>query len=159
MKNSTPMYQVLHHALADKDNKTRFTLIFANVSPSDILLKEEFDALKAKHPDTFNVVYTVDKPDANWKGRSALIPYLDNTNIRLFPGVTGYINKELIQQHIPPPSLGEKVKVYICGPPGQVAALAGKKDGMKQGALAGTLKELGYTEDQVSHVVFGVDTG
>ena len=35
------------------------------------------------------------------------------------------------------------------GPPGQVAALAGKKDGFKQGALSGVLKELGYTEDQV----------
>ncbi|KAF7793598.1 hypothetical protein EIP86_004712, partial [Pleurotus ostreatoroseus] len=127
----TPMYQVLQHALEEKDNKTRFTLIFANVTPSDILLKDEFDALKAKHPDTFNVVYTVDKPDASWKG------------------TTGYVNKELIQQHIPPASLAEKVKIYICGPPGQVAAIAGKKDGMKQGELSGTLKELGYTEDQV----------
>jgi cytochrome-b5 reductase len=30
-----------------------------------------------------------------------------------------------------------------------VAAVAGKKDGMKQGALGGVLKELGYKEDQV----------
>ena len=30
-----------------------------------------------------------------------------------------------------------------------MAAIAGKKDGMKQGALGGVLKELGYTEDQV----------
>lgn len=35
------------------------------------------------------------------------------------------------------------------GPPGQVAAVAGKKAGMKQGELGGILKELGYTEDQV----------
>lgn len=35
------------------------------------------------------------------------------------------------------------------GPPGQVSAIAGKKDGMKQGTLGGILKELGYTEDQV----------
>lgn len=35
------------------------------------------------------------------------------------------------------------------GPPGQVASIAGKKDGMKQGELGGVLKELGYTEDQV----------
>ena len=62
----------------------------------------------------------------------------------------GYVNKTLLQQHIPPASLAEKVKIYICGPPGQVSALAGKKDGMKQGALAGLLKELGYTEEQVS---------
>ena len=40
------------------------------------------------------------------------------------------------------------------GPPGQVAAIAGKKEGMKQGALNGILKELGYTEEQVSMVFF-----
>jgi cytochrome-b5 reductase len=40
---------------------------------------------------------------------------------------------------------------FLCfpGPPGQVASLAGKKAGMKQGELGGILKELGYTEDQV----------
>lgn len=37
----------------------------------------------------------------------------------------------------------------LTGPPGQVAAVAGKKAGMKQGELGGILKELGYTEDQV----------
>lgn len=37
----------------------------------------------------------------------------------------------------------------ISGPPGQVKAIAGSKDGMKQGALGGVLKELGYTEDHV----------
>ena len=35
------------------------------------------------------------------------------------------------------------------GPPGQVAAVAGKKDGGKQGEAGGILKELGYTADQV----------
>lgn len=130
------MYQIVKHALADPSNKTRFTLIFANVSPSDILLKEEFDELKAKFPKTFNAVYTVDKPEGEWKGS------------------VGYVNKTLVQQHIPPASLGEKVKVMICGPPGQVNAIAGKKDGMKQGALGGILKELGYTEDQVRDLVF-----
>jgi len=39
--------------------------------------------------------------------------------------------------------------VVICGPPGQVNAVAGKKEGPKQGPVGGILKELGYTEDQV----------
>ncbi len=84
-------------------------------------------------------------------------------------GPSGYVNKDLVQQHVAPASLGDKVKVYICGtrittvmchwlifrfkgPPGQVAAIAGKKAGYKQGELAGLLKELGYTESQVRHV-------
>ena len=49
------MYQVLQHALAEKDNTTHFTLIFANVSPQDILLKEEFDAWKKKYPKTMSI--------------------------------------------------------------------------------------------------------
>ncbi|KAI0728438.1 cytochrome-b5 reductase [Fomitopsis betulina] len=127
----TPMYQILNYALSDPSNKTKFTLIFANVEERDILLKEEFDALKKAHPDKLELVYTLDKPSDGWKGH------------------TGYVNKELIQQHIGPATLAEKVKVFICGPPGQVSAIAGKKEGFKQGPLGGILKELGYTEDQV----------
>jgi len=126
-----PLYQVLQHALVDKTNKTKFKLMYANVTEQDILLREEFDAMKKKYPDTFDVVYVLDKADANWKGS------------------TGYIGADLIKQHVAPASLGEKVKVFICGPPGQVASIAGKKAGMKQGELNGILKELGYTEDQV----------
>jgi hypothetical protein len=66
-----------------------------------------------------------------------------------------------------PPTLGNKVKIFVCGmssllsptvtrniechagPPPQVAAIAGKKDGMKQGELSGALKDLGYALDQV----------
>ncbi len=62
------MYQILEHALKDPSNKTRFTLIFANLSTKDIVLKDEFDALSRKYPSTFNVVYTVDKPEPDWKG-------------------------------------------------------------------------------------------
>jgi len=127
----TPMYQIVNYALSDPSNKTKFTLIFANVEERDILLRDDFDALKKKHPDTFNVIYTLDKPSDGWKGYK------------------GYVNKEMLMQHIPPPSLGEKAKVFICGPPGQVNAIAGKKDGMKQGPVGGILKELGYTEEQV----------
>lgn len=64
-------------------------------------------------------------------------------------GPTGYVNKELIKEHVGPKELGDKIKIFVCGPPGQVAAVSGKKDGMKQGQLGGVLKDLGYTEDQV----------
>ncbi len=83
-------------------------------------------------------------------------------------GPSGYITAEIIKKHAAPPSLGNKVKIFVCGtslhhhvflflpliknvsgPPGHVAAVAGKKAGFKQGELSGSLKELGYTEDQV----------
>jgi cytochrome-b5 reductase len=127
----TPMYQLLTHALAEPEDKTKFKLLFANVSPADILLKEEFDELKAKHSDRFDVLYVVDKGDKNWTGP------------------TGYITKDLLKKEIAPASLGAKTMVYVCGPPGQMVAISGNKDGMKQGELAGALKELGFTPEQV----------
>ncbi|KAG9100951.1 NADH-cytochrome b5 reductase [Ceratobasidium sp. UAMH 11750] len=127
----TPMYQLLTHSLGDPDDKTKFKLLFANVSPADILLKEEFDKLKAKHGDRFDVLYVVDKGDKNWTGP------------------TGYITKDLLKKEIAPASLGTKTMVYVCGPPGQMTAISGQKDGMKQGELAGALKELGFTSEQV----------
>ncbi|KIK02109.1 hypothetical protein K443DRAFT_677876 [Laccaria amethystina LaAM-08-1] len=127
----TPLYQILNHALPDKNNKTKFTLLFSNVTEQDILLREEFDALKQKYPKKFDVVYILDKPSEAWTGP------------------TGYISSEIIKQHVAPATLGDKVKVFVCGPPPQVASIAGGKAGMKQGELGGILKELGYTEDQV----------
>lgn len=47
----TPMYQILQHALALPADKTKFTLIFANVSEADILLRETFDSWAKKHND------------------------------------------------------------------------------------------------------------
>lgn len=67
---STPLYQILTHALPDPQNKTKFTLIFANLSEDDILLREEFDDLKKKYSDKFNVVYALDKAKDDWKGAS-----------------------------------------------------------------------------------------
>ena len=66
------MYQVLTRALSDKANKTKFKLLFANVTEADILLHEEFDALQKKYPDTFDVVYVLDKPDKKWQGKMSM---------------------------------------------------------------------------------------
>ena len=62
------MYQILIHALTKPENKTKFKLIFANVSVKDILLKEELDSLKKKYPQTFDVIYTVDAAGPDWNG-------------------------------------------------------------------------------------------
>ncbi|KAJ3509386.1 hypothetical protein NLJ89_g5247 [Agrocybe chaxingu] len=127
----TPLYQVLTHALSDKKNKTKFKLLYSNVTEKDILLREQLDALREKYPNNLDIVYLLDQPSEGWKGP------------------VGYISADIIKQHVSPASLKEKVKVFVCGPPPQVAAIAGKKNGMKQGDLGGILKELGYTEDQV----------
>jgi NAD(P)H-flavin reductase len=63
-----PTKKVLNRALSKKDDKTMFKLIFANVSPADILLREEFDKLQKAHPDRFSAVFVVDKPSDGWTG-------------------------------------------------------------------------------------------
>ena len=62
------MYQFLERALSDRENRTKFTLIFANISSKDILLKEEFDDIMKQNPDKFKVVYTVDNAEKGWNG-------------------------------------------------------------------------------------------
>ena len=93
----TPLWQVVDHALSDPKNKTKFTLLFANVSEKDILMREQLDGLAKAHPDSFKVVYILDKADSNWTG------------------ATGYINAQLIKQHAPSADLKEKAKVFVCG--------------------------------------------
>jgi len=127
----TPLYQVLDHALANKSNNTKFKLLYSNVTEKDILLREELEALQKKHPKHLEIVFVLDNPSEGWKGPA------------------GFISADLIKKHISPPSLQDKIKIFICGPPPQVAAISGKKAGMAQGELGGVLKELGYTEDQV----------
>ena len=73
---STPLYQVVSHALSDKSNKTKFTLLFSNVTEKDILLREELDALRKQHPDKFEVVYLLDKPETGWTGAHFLPSYI-----------------------------------------------------------------------------------
>ena len=65
---STPLYQVLTHALSKPENKTKFTLIYSNVTEADILMREEIEQLKKKHPNNFEVVYYLDSADKSWKG-------------------------------------------------------------------------------------------
>lgn len=95
--SSTPLYQFLDHALSDPTNRTKFTLIYANISPSDILLREELDKLQQEHSETFDIIYVIDKSVEGW----------------ISP--TGYVNEDLIKKHVASKDLGEKVKVFVCG--------------------------------------------
>jgi cytochrome-b5 reductase len=65
----TPMLQVVRAIIRGRaaGDKTEVDLIFANVTPQDILLKEDLDAL-AKEDSGFRVHYVLDKPPAGWTG-------------------------------------------------------------------------------------------
>ncbi|KIR32002.1 cytochrome b5 reductase [Cryptococcus deuterogattii MMRL2647] len=126
----TPMWQLINHSLSIPEDKTKWTLIYANVSEADILLRKEFDALAQKYPGRLDIKYVLDKGPWGWKGE------------------TGYVTADLIKKAFPK-NEGENVRAFVCGPPGQMKAISGEKEGMKQGELSGALKDLGYTSNEV----------
>lgn len=127
----TPMYQLTRAIFNNPNDKTKVTLVFANVTEEDILLKREWEDLENSYPQRFRAFYVLDKPPKQWKGDK------------------GFINKELLKTVLPEPK-SENVKLFVCGPPGMYKAISGVKPSPSdQGELEGILKELGYSKDQV----------
>jgi cytochrome-b5 reductase len=121
----TPMFQIIKEALENPADKTNYTLVFANISEEDILLKHELDQLAAAHSN-FKVHYVLEKPPAGWTGS------------------VGYITADTIKQFMPAASDAESI-VLVCGPPPMMKAISGdKKSPQDQGELVGILKDLGY---------------
>ncbi|KAJ4952132.1 hypothetical protein NE237_028964 [Protea cynaroides] len=125
----TPMLQIIDAIVKNPDDTTQVSLIFANASPDDILLKEKLDILAANHPN-LKVFYTVDNPSKNWRGGK------------------GFVSKDMVVKGLPGPS--EDTLIAVCGPPGMMKHLSGEKNkDRSQGELSGLLKDLGYTEQMV----------
>jgi cytochrome-b5 reductase len=89
---------VLDHALNGPANRTRFTLLYANVTEADILLREELAALERARPNTFRVVHTLNNPPCGGLVRRV-----------------GIRQQGAHQGALPPGERGDKVKVFLCG--------------------------------------------
>ncbi|CAN4114563.1 unnamed protein product [Withania somnifera] len=125
----TPMLQVIEAILKNPDDNTQISLVYANVSPDDILLKKKLDVLAATHPN-LKVFYTVDNPTNDWRG-----------------GI-GYVSKDMILKGLPLP--GNDTLILVCGPPGMIKHISGEKPNPReQGKLTGLLKDVGFTENMV----------
>lgn len=100
----TPMLQIVRAIIRGRaaGDTTEVDLIFANVSPADILLKEDLDAL-AQEDKGFRIHYVLDKPPQGWTG-----------------GV-GYVTADMITKWLPKPA--SDVKILLCGPPPMVSGL------------------------------------
>ncbi|PHH82196.1 hypothetical protein CDD82_6754 [Ophiocordyceps australis] len=97
----TPMFQLIRAICQDDRDVTNVSLIFANKTEEDILLRKQLDEF-AKGYSNVSVYYLIDHPPADWKYGS------------------GHVNQDLISQKIPGPD-GD-TKVLLCGPPGLVNA-------------------------------------
>jgi len=96
----TPMLQVMTAILKDPTDKTTISLLYANQTESDILVREMLDELAAQHPAQLKIWYTVDQSSEGWAYS------------------TGYITEQMIAEHLPPPDDG--TLVLMCGPPPMV---------------------------------------
>ncbi|KAG0264268.1 NADH-cytochrome b5 reductase [Mortierella polycephala] len=99
----TPMLQIIRAIVKNPEDKTQVNFIFANVTEEDILLKAELDLLAKKHPQ-FKVYYVLNSPPEGWTGGK------------------GFVNTEMITEHIPAPA--SDIKVLLCGPPPMISAMS-----------------------------------
>lgn len=129
----TPVYQLIRTVLHNPADRTKLTLVYANNTEQDILLKSEFDDIQRQYPDRFKVVYAVSHPTGDGDFHR------------------GYLTKQILENVMPHAQEGDNVKVLVSGPPPMTAAIAGAKGGFgwTQGPIGGILQELGYSKDQV----------
>jgi len=132
----TPMFQVIKEILNNPNDKTKVSLIFANRTPADILLRKQLDEM------------------VKYSEGQLVVTYVVGDNSAADPGVqhVGRVTEDLIRQTLPAPA--SDTLVCVCGPPSMLIAMAGNtkfEQGKPpaQGELAGLLKALGYTSDMV----------
>eukprot|EP00804_Cyclotella_cryptica_P016755 CCRYP_002054-RA/>CCRYP_002054-RA protein AED:0.10 eAED:0.10 QI:242/1/1/1/1/1/2/39/314 len=96
----TPMLQIINAVLRDEPNSDiTVSLIYANQTEDDILVRKELEECLEKYPIRFKLHYTLDRPPANWKHS------------------TGFITKEMIDTHLPKCASDGSTQILMCGPP------------------------------------------
>uniref|UniRef100_A0A6M2DE83 NADH-cytochrome b5 reductase n=1 Tax=Xenopsylla cheopis TaxID=163159 RepID=A0A6M2DE83_XENCH len=93
----TPMLQLIEEITKRPSDQTELALIFANQTEKDILVRDRLEEIAKNDSKQFKLWYTVDTPPDNWKYSK------------------GFINADMIAEHLFPPS--EDTLVLMCGPP------------------------------------------
>ena len=99
----TPMLQIIRRICEDPRDDTKLTLLYANKTEEDILLRQELDAF-AEQYEQFSVHYVLGSPPNGWKGES------------------GRVNKDMMEKYLPGPA-GDDSKVLVCGPDPMMKAM------------------------------------
>eukprot|EP00578_Thalassiosira_sp_NH16_P015482 CAMPEP_0181128318 /NCGR_PEP_ID=MMETSP1071-20121207/28690_1 /TAXON_ID=35127 /ORGANISM="Thalassiosira sp., Strain NH16" /LENGTH=289 /DNA_ID=CAMNT_0023214161 /DNA_START=153 /DNA_END=1022 /DNA_ORIENTATION=+ len=131
----TPIIQALHAILGDgpADQKSvteEVTLLYGSRNKDDILGGEMLQKWAGSHDGKFKHVDVLSNEP------------IDSS----YAGERGFVDKEKIVKYLPPPSLGDDVIIFVCGPPIMYKLLCGPRD---EPEVTGILGELGYTAKQV----------
>lgn len=115
----TPVMQVCKAIFRDsQDTSTTMSVLYANQTEDDILLRNELELLAEEYPNRFKIHYTVDRPPAGWKYS------------------TGFINKDMLEKSMPKAASDGSSQILMCGPPPMIKF-----------ACIPNLTELGYKSD------------
>lgn len=99
----TPMYQLIRVICDDKSDTTKMSLLYANNTEEDILLRKELDMFARENPDKFSVQYVLSQAGEDWTGHR------------------GFVSQDLIQTYLAP--AGKDNKMLLCGPPPMINAM------------------------------------
>ncbi|CAH0022493.1 unnamed protein product [Clonostachys rhizophaga] len=99
----TPMYQLIRAVCLNPMDDTAVSLLYANNSLSDILLRKELDSLAKQFPHKFQVHYILVHPPPGWTGSF------------------GYVTGDLLRSRLPGPS--NDARILMCGPPPMLSAI------------------------------------
>lgn len=98
----TPMYQLIRAICEHETDTTEVSLILANQTETDILLRKELEAFARRYPKNFKLWYMLDRPPQEWAYGS------------------GFVTADVMREKLPAP--GPDTKFMLCGPPGMVNA-------------------------------------
>ncbi|KAI5240016.1 hypothetical protein E4T43_06330 [Aureobasidium subglaciale] len=100
----TPHYQLIRSICEDLTDTTEVSLVYANRTEDDILLRAELDAWAKAYPKNLKVHYMLDNPPEGWLYGS------------------GFVTKDILELYMPAPSNDGSSKILLCGPPGMINA-------------------------------------
>ncbi|KAK3934808.1 hypothetical protein QBC46DRAFT_462423 [Diplogelasinospora grovesii] len=90
----TPMYQLIRAICEDLDDTTEVSLIYANRTEQDILLRTELENFARRYPKNFKLWYMLDKAPEQWTYG------------------TGYVTKDIMADKFPAPA--PDTKIMLC---------------------------------------------
>jgi cytochrome-b5 reductase len=100
----TPCLQLIRHVLNNVVDKTKISLLWANMKETDIIYKDEIDDYANRFGNRLKVHYIVKEATPTWKGK------------------TGYINADMMRE-IVPNAKTTPLKAVLCGGPAMVTSV------------------------------------
>ena len=123
-----PMIQALNMLLGTKGDETVVSMLYGSRTANSILGKECLEQWAKDHSSRFSLTHVLSR----------------EPNPNECDYVTGRINRELVEKHLPKP--GEGGMIFVCGPPAMYETLCGPRHKKE---VSGVLKDMGYSDEEV----------